>query len=235
MAEREAEGGTGPTAEQVAGRLAEVRARVAARGVPPGRVTVVAVTKGFGPSAVRAALGAGLVDLGENYAQELVAKAAAVPGAARWHFLGPLQSNKLARLAPLVTLWQGVDNQAALEALARRAPGAAVLVQVQLAPGPGRRGAPPERAQELVAAGRDLGLAVRGLMAVGRPGATAGEQARDFASVAALAGRLGLGELSMGMSDDFEVAVAEGATMLRLGRVLFGPRPPEARAGVAPR
>ena len=220
-----------PTAEStaVAGRLAEVRGRIARRGVDPAGVRVVAVTKGFGPESVEAALRAGLRDVGENYAQELAAKAAAVqedavPEGARWHFLGAVQRNKVRRIAPLVTAWHGVDRPAAADAIAAASPGAEVLVEVNVAADPGRPGCSAGDLDELVAHCRGLPLDLSGLMAVAPAGDP--ELARNcFRWLADSARRLGLRELSMGMSDDFELAVEEGATTVRLGRVLFGPRP----------
>jgi uncharacterized pyridoxal phosphate-containing UPF0001 family protein len=125
----------------VAERLCRVRERMANAGAVPGTVTVVAVTKGFGPDAVSAAVRAGLLDIGENYAQEMLSKVGAAPAGVRWHFLGGLQRNKLARLAPHVYLWEGLDTAAGADALAKRRPGAAVLVEVKLA-GDGRRRGP---------------------------------------------------------------------------------------------
>ncbi len=211
----------------MAERLAEVRERISRAGAGSRPVTVVAVTKGFGPATVEAAARAGLMDLGENYAQELVAKAVGAPPGVRWHFLGALQANKLARLARHVQLWHGLDRQQAATELARRCPGAAVLVQVRL-PGSSlpRRGADVEEVPGLVEVALGAGLDVRGLMTLGRPGAEPEEARAWFHQVAGLAARLGLRELSMGMSADFELAVAEGATIVRLGQVLFGPRPP---------
>jgi PLP dependent protein len=212
-------------AERVAERLALVRDRIAQAGGPPGSVTVVAVTKGFGPAAVSVAARAGLYDIGENYAQEMLIKISAAPSGVRWHFLGELQRNKLARLAPLVYLWQGLDTAAGADALAKRRPGAAVLVEVRLADGGQRRGVAPHDVAALVGHAADAGLDVKGLMAVGSPRASREEVRASFGGVAALASSLGLGQLSMGMSADYELAVAEGATMVRLGTALFGPRP----------
>jgi PLP dependent protein len=209
---------------EVGERLAEVRERVAQVG-DPGAVTVVAVTKGFGPEAVEAAAGCGLNDLGENYAQELLAKAPHAPATVRWHFLGQLQRNKLAKLAPRVHLWQGLDSEAGAEALASCRPAAPVLVQVKVAGGPGRHGADARDVPTLVERASAAGLEVRGLMAVGPLGGAAAGARECFRAVAGLARRLGLAELSMGMSADYEIAVSEGATMIRLGRALFGPRP----------
>jgi PLP dependent protein len=232
--------------ELVAERLAKVRDRIAKAGASPSAVRVVAVTKGFGPEAVEAAVAAGLLDIGENYAQELLSKAPTAPAGVRWHFLGGLQRNKLARLAPHVHLWQGLDSVAGALALARRRPAAAVLVQVRnttpaggsdgpgagtLASGPGparapRHGVSATDVPSLVGSARAAGLDVRGLMAVGRAHAAREETQRSFRDVARLASTLGLSEVSMGMSADFDLAVAEGATIIRLGRALFGQRPP---------
>jgi hypothetical protein len=201
-------------------------------------VRVIGVTKSFDGDAVRAALDAGLRDLGENYAAELVAKAAEAEadapaeaggaGGVIWHFLGAVQRNKVAQLAPLVGVWQSVARAAEGERIARFAPQARVLVQVETTGLPGRNGCPPEATGPLVAQLRDLGLDVRGLMTVAAPGVGAAEE--SFATVRRLADHLGLEERSMGMSDDLEAAVAAGSTMVRIGRALFGARPP-ATAG----
>lgn len=205
-------------------RVADVRRRVAASGGDPERVRIVAVTKGFGPDAVDAARAAGLADVGENYAQELLTKAPGSPPGTNWHFLGPVQRNKVRRLASVVSTWHGIDRPVAAEAVAAASPHAEVMVQVNVVGDPGRPGCPPEGVAELVAHVRTLPLDLSGLMAVGP--AEVGEQSRKcFRWLADQATELGLRELSMGMSDDFEMAVAEGATTLRLGRVLFGPRP----------
>jgi hypothetical protein len=188
-------------------------------------VRVIGVTKGFGPEEVHAARRAGLTDLGENYAAELVAKAAAErdDDGVVWHFLGAVQRNKVAQLAPLVGLWQSVARESEGARIARFAPAARVLVQVETTGQPGRNGCPPSAAGELVSHLGDLGLQVRGLMTVA-PGEGAAKE--SFESLARLADRLGLEERSMGMSDDLEAAVAAGSTMVRIGRALFGARPP---------
>ncbi len=212
-------------------RVEEVRGRIESVGRRPDDVAIVAVTKGFGLEAVEAAAAAGLYDCGENYAQELMGKVAATEAAAteaagvRWHFLGPVQRNKVAALARQVTLWQGVDRVSAAAEIARRAPRALVLVQVNLSGNPTRPGCGWQEAPALVEAATDLGLEVKGLM-----GVAAQEGARQqFRRLAALAAQLGLSEVSMGMSGDFEVAVQEGSTMVRIGTALFGARPGAAQ------
>lgn len=223
----------------VAEQVARVRARIRASGGTD--VALVAVTKGFGSDAVAAALRAGVADIGENYAQEMLGKvdddAAGVgsgtapgdghaAGAApvRWHFLGRVQRNKVRALAPHVSLWQSVDRLELGSEIARRAPGAAVLVQVNLSGQPQKGGCGWGELDELVDGLTTLELDVRGLMGVGPEGAA--EDARSgFRRLVDAAERLGLPERSIGMTADLEVAVEEGSTMVRVGRDLFGARP----------
>jgi PLP dependent protein len=205
-------------------RLAIVRRRITEAGGDPHSVRVIAVTKGFGPDAVTAARAAGLTDMGENYASELRAKAPG-PAGTSWHFLGTVQRNKVRALAPLVDLWQGVARLAEGERIARYAPGARVLIQVDSSGQPGRNGCDPEDVTALAATLSTLALRVEGLMTVAPRGQVEAESA--FRLVGGLADALGLPERSMGMSDDLEAAVAAGATMVRVGRALFGERPVE--------
>ena len=215
------------SAPLVAERLAEVRRRIEAAGGTADAVRVVAVTKGFGPDAVDAAVAAGVSDLGESYADELVAKAEAATGAEperrRWHFLGRVQRNKVRHVAGMVHLWHGLDRVAAGREIAARAPAASVLVQVNVSGEAQKHGCGFDQAPELVGDLRALGLDVKGLMAVGPTGPP--ELARPgYRRLAELAEELGLGERSMGMTDDLEVAVEEGSTIVRVGRALFGAR-----------
>lgn len=213
----------------VAGRLDSVRLRIERAGGDPSAVRIVAVTKGFGPDAVRAARAAGLHDIGENYANELVAKAAELQGDAsspspvRWHFLGAIQRNKVARLAPVVGVWQSVSRAEEGARIARFAPDATVFVEVDTTGRSGRNGCAPDDVRALVPRLRDTGLDVRGLMTVAAPGPEAAALA--FSTVRALADELALEERSMGMTDDLEAAVRAGTTMVRMGRALFGERP----------
>jgi hypothetical protein len=211
-------------AADVAARLHDVRERVAGAGSDPDAIRVVAVTKGFGNDAVAAAVAAGLLDVGENYAQELLEKTGAASPDVRWHFLGAVQRNKVARLSPWVRAWHGLDRPPAADAVAKASPGVEVFIEVNLSGVASRPGCAPEDVDALVGHCRALPLDVSGLMAVGPAGDLEGSR-ECFRYLARQARQLGLRELSMGMSDDFEAAVAEGATTLRLGRVLFGPRP----------
>jgi pyridoxal phosphate enzyme (YggS family) len=205
--------------------VASVRARIdaaAARaGRDPSEVTLVAATKTVDAERVRAVVAAGVPDVGENRAQELLEKAPVVDGA-RWHFVGTLQRNKVRALAPWVVCWHSVDREALGAEIARRAAGAHVLVEVNVAGEPQKGGCAPTQAPGLVDVLRSQGLEVDGLMTV--PPAD-GDPRPWFADLRELAERLGLRELSMGMTADFEIAVEEGATMVRVGRALFGERP----------
>ena len=225
----------------VAGRLTEVHERIAAAaarvGRAPGEIRLVAVSKTAGPLGLRAAYDAGQRDFGENRASLLVDRAAMLPGDARWHFLGRLQGNKVARVRPLTHLLHSLDRAEAAGYWVK-GPGLPppVLVQVNVAGEASKGGVLPGEAESLVETAVGLGIEVRGLMTIpplpGRP-----DDARPhFRELAALGARLarrwpGLTELSMGMTEDFEVAVEEGATLLRVGRAIFGPFPESGRRG----
>jgi len=218
---------TAPTPDVLAERVERVWNRVVDAGGDPEVITLIAVTKGFGPEVALAAAAAGLVDLGENYAQELVAKAPVVAEAGhvvRWHAIGRLQRNKVRSLAGIVSLWQTVDRLDLGAEIAKRAPGAAVLAQVNVSDEPQKGGCAPHEASDLVAGLQDLGLDVRGLMTVGRTGPPI-EARAGFTRLRELADDLDLPVRSMGMSGDLDAAVAEGATMIRIGSALFGARP----------
>jgi pyridoxal phosphate enzyme (YggS family) len=207
----------------VAERVAEVRERIAAAAARAGRdpadVTLVAATKTVDAARVQEVVDARVVDVGENRAQELLAKTA-VEGA-QWHFLGQLQRNKVRQLAPWVGCWQSVDRAALGAEIARRAPGARVLVEVNVGEEPQKGGCAPGVVAALVDGLRADGLDVVGLMAVPPHD---DDPRRWFVRLREQAVGLGLTGLSMGMTDDFEVAVEEGATIVRVGRALFGPR-----------
>jgi pyridoxal phosphate enzyme (YggS family) len=206
--------------------LAKVRERIARAGRDPDSVVIVAVTKGFDISVCRNALAAGLRVLGENRVQEAIGKIDQLPEA-EWHLIGHLQSNKARQAAGRFALIQSVDSARVAEALARAAPTQQVLVEINVAREPQKSGADPAHALEVITAVAGI-LDLKGLMAMGpstgdpTPAFTELRQLRDRAE-----DRIGneLPVLSMGMSGDFEAALAAGSTMLRLGQVLFGPRP----------
>jgi PLP dependent protein len=213
-----------PPVEVVAERLAALRRRIESTGRDPESVRIVAVTKMFDASAPAAALAVGLRDVGENYADELLAKASSAGAPdVKWHMLGAIQRRRTKSLATVVGCWQTLSRDVEVESLARHAPGAEVFVEVEATGLPNRNGCEPSATPALVASARSAGLTVRGLMTVGPPDDRSGAR-EAFELVASLAGELGLQELSMGMSDDLDVALRAGATMLRVGRGLFGPR-----------
>ncbi len=210
------------------GDLAERLERVRRQIVDAGGsdVEVLPVTKGHPAPAVLAARQAGLTAVGENYAQELVSKFDALDiDDVAVHFIGQLQTNKVRQLVGLVDVYETVDRPGLVVELAKRAPGARVLVQVNTTGEAAKGGCSPDQVEPLVAKATSAGLAVEGLMTVGPT--TGGPEAgrAGFRLVRRLCDDLGLTTCSMGMSDDFVVAVQEGSTRVRLGSVLFGMRP----------
>lgn len=217
----------------IVARIAEARERIAAAcarsGRSPDGVTIVAVTKGFGPDAVREAVAAGIRDIGENRVQEAEAKRAALadlPGDVRWHMIGHLQTNKVKTALNLFDTIQSVDSLHLAEAISRRAPvPVSAFLEVNVAGEASKTGfslAELPNAYEEIA--QMPGLEIRGLMTVAAISASPGDVRSVFRTLAEQAQQLGLKELSMGMSDDYETAVEEGATHVRLGRALFGER-----------
>jgi PLP dependent protein len=206
-------------------RLARVSARIAATGRNPDEVAIVAVTKGFGVDVCRDAMAAGLNVLGENRVQEALPKMEAV-NSATWHLIGHLQTNKVKQAAGRFALIQTVDSVRLAEAIARHTPGQAVLVEVNIAREAQRSGVAPDEALELIKTVSTL-LDLQGLMGMGP---SHGDPAPVFNELRLLHDEAeqrvgkGLPVLSMGMSGDFEAALASGSTMLRLGQALFGSR-----------
>jgi pyridoxal phosphate enzyme (YggS family) len=210
--------------ELVAERLAAVNDRIARAGGVD--VTVLPVTKTFGVESCWAAYRAGCRAVGENYAQEVVAKLGDQTLPFDVHFIGQLQTNKVRMLAPIVSVYETVDRTSLVVELAKRVPGARVLLQVNTAGEAGKGGCPIADVPALLDAALGAGLVVEGLMTVG-PTEGGPDAARPgFRAVRALLERLGLRVLSMGMTDDLEVAVQEGSTQVRVGSALFGARPP---------
>ena len=192
-------------------------------------VRIVAVTKGFGEAAIDAAVDAGCLVIGENYAQELAAKRHVIERRGPTvEFIGRLQTNKVRLVADLVDIWASVDRDGVIDEIAQRAPGARVLIQVDTTGDPVKGGCPPQDAGRLVEGARRAGLVVDGLMTVGPTGAPAEAARSGFRTVRGLVDDLGLEVCSMGMSGDLVVAVEEGSTEIRVGTALFGPRPPRA-------
>ena len=206
---------------EVARRADALRARLAACGGTA--VRIVAVTKTFGPDAIDAAVAAGLSDVGESYAQEAVAKLGEITTDPTVHFVGRLQRNKVRHLAPYVDVWQSIDRPELASEVAKRAPGARVMIQVDISGEERKGGVDPADLPALVEHVRSLGLDLTGLMGIAvlaepeaaRPG---------FRLLRSLVDDLELEHCCMGMTADLEVAVDEGATMVRVGTDLFGAR-----------
>lgn len=209
-----------PDPDDVSERVAALRQRLGPD------VELVAVTKGFGPDAVAVAAAAGCTMVGENYAQEITAKSAAFGAAGvDVHFIGRLQSNKVRIVADVVAVWESVDRVSLLDEIARRGPGATVLVQVNATGDGAKGGCPPADVGHLVEHARGLGLVVDGLMVVGPTNGDATETERVFRAVRGLTDEHGLRTCSMGMSGDLDIALGAGTTRVRIGTTLFGARP----------
>lgn len=219
--------------------LAAVRLRIARAaqdaGRDPGSVCLVAVTKGVTAARVQEAIAAGAADIGENRVQEAQAKRNHVNGRATWHLIGHLQTNKAKRAAELFDVVQAVDSARVAESLAANRSAARqpldVLIEVELTGIASRSGVRPLEVEPLARAILALdGLRLRGLMTIAAPVDDPADAAPYFHRLRELRDdleqRLGVGlpALSMGMTNDFEVAVAAGATIVRLGRAIFGQR-----------
>ena len=235
----------GPSPDQVvaiAANLRAVRARVASAcervGRDPASVAIVAVTKRHPVAVLLVAAAAGIVDIGENYAQEMRDKRAELGAAARrftWHFIGQLQRNKVKYVAGNAALIHAVDSVAIAEDIVRHAERQKIVQRVLLAVNTGgeaaKSGVAPDQAGAVLDALHALpGIVVAGLMTMPPFAEVAEDNRVYFRILAGLRRELAsptrpLSELSMGTTDDFEVAVEEGATLIRVGTALFGSRP----------
>lgn len=224
---------------EIADRIATVRASIEATcrrvGRDPAEVTLVAVAKTFPADDIQAAVEAGIGDIGENRAQELKQKAQVLASAPiRWHFVGPLQTNKVRQVVGVAILIHSVDRIGLAEAIARRAEALGitqdVLIEVNLAGEASKAGVEPGSVAAFAAAMAELeGLSVQGLMAI-PPHTPDPDTARDyFKQLASLRDQVvhrvpRANQLSMGMTHDHLVAIEEGATIVRVGTAIFGPR-----------
>lgn len=220
----------------IAGNVQRVRERIERAAERSGRaaasVRLIAVSKTKPAALIAEAVEAGVSDIGENYVQEAATKIAAIE--ASWHLIGHLQRNKVARAVELFEVIQTVDSVALAEAIDQRAHNrgtpARILVEVNIGGESTKSGVPPEQLPEMIAAiAKRSHLSLEGLMTVPPPVAAADQARPFFARLRGFRDQLrsvvpGLTELSMGMTDDFEVAIEEGATMVRIGRAIFGAR-----------
>jgi pyridoxal phosphate enzyme (YggS family) len=210
--------------------LARVGEAATRSGRRPEDVVVVAVGKTFPVEVLLEVYEAGHRDFGENRAQELSAKADLLPDDIRWHFVGPLQRNKVRLVRPAVALLHSMDRLALGEAWLK-GPGLPppVLLEVNIGEEPQKAGVAPHQAEEVVGQLIERGVDVRGLMTI-PPRVDTPEDARPyFVRMAELREAVRrdypqISQLSMGMTEDFEIAIEEGATLVRVGRAIFGPR-----------
>ncbi len=225
------------TDSEIKARLDEVRGRIdaAARRADrdPASIRLVVASKTQPPEAIRAAWNAGARDFGENYVQEAISKRDALADLRdiRWHLIGHLQTNKAKLAAKTFALIHSLDSARLADALAHAQSTTRVraLIEVNLAGEKSKTGADPDEVASILDAARDK-LEIEGLMTIPPPSATP-ELARPyFAQLRAMRERLAiqsglaLSELSMGMTEDFEIAIEEGATIVRVGRAIFGER-----------
>ena len=219
----------------IAAGAARVRERIERAceraGRDPASVTLVAVSKGHPAEAIRAGYEAGLRHFGENRIQEAVPRieqAVAAGVEATWHLVGHLQSNKAKAAAGAFDVIHSVDSARLLTRLDAAAPAPRdVLLQVNVAAEPQKQGVAPDHLGEMVEAAREArNLRLRGLMTIAPIAGDAEDVRPVFRALRELAERHELPELSMGMTDDFEVAIEEGATLVRVGRAIFGERTP---------
>jgi len=226
-----------PTGHEIEERLEIVRARIGAAAHranrDPASIRLVLASKTQPSEAIRAATRAGARDFGENYIQEAIAKRAELADLAeiRWHLIGHLQTNKAKTAASAFALIHSVDSVRIAEALARAQPSprVRVLVEVNLGGEASKSGAAPEGVAAILDEARGR-IEIDGLMTIPPPAAHAEAARPYFARLREMRDRLAtqsglaLSELSMGMTDDFEVAIEEGATIVRIGRAVFGER-----------
>lgn len=207
-----------------------VSAAAAAAGLQPGEITLVAVSKTMTPDQILSVYEQGHRDFGENRAQELVRKAPQLPDDIRWHFVGALQSRKAKTVRPHTHLLHSMDrvSLAAAWTKGELAPPPALL-QVNIGQEDQKSGVAPDDVREALAELTTIGVDIRGLMAIPPIPETPEDSRPFFAALRALRDDVaseypGVMELSMGMTDDFEVAISEGASIIRVGRAIFGPR-----------
>jgi len=189
-----------------------------------GNAILLPVTKGFGVREVEAVLEVGLTKVGESYAQELLEKAKNITdNRIDWHMIGKIQRNKVKKLSETVDLWHSVDRKELIAEISKYKKNSKILIQVDMNDRYQQGGCSPENVPGLIEFASDKGVNVEGLMTIGVDQDV--ETTRNiFAELAKLSKKMGLKEISMGMSNDFEIAIDYGATILRVGRSIFGER-----------
>ena len=210
--------------EEIKERLEEINKIIDAKAQNP--VTLIGVTKGFTHEEVNIASELGIKNFGENYAQELLTKNPLVDPEISWHYIGQLQSNKIRKISHLVDVWHSVTSLKLAREIHKRNDQAQILLQVSLMGPSNSKGFEVEQLPQLISELRDMNIDISGLMTMGVPGDMVATRV-VFKELRKLADTFELPECSMGMSDDFEIALESGASMIRVGSAIFGNRRPD--------
>jgi|TARA_Y100000996_G_scaffold353260_1_gene293107 pyridoxal phosphate enzyme (YggS family) len=210
--------------EEIKERLQEINKIIDAKAQNP--VTLIGVTKGFTHEEVNIASELGIKNFGENYAQELLTKNPLVDPEISWHYIGQLQSNKIRKISHLVDVWHSVTSLKLAREIHKRNDQAQILLQVSLMGPSNSKGFEVEQLPQLISELRDMNIDISGLMTMGVPGDMVATRV-VFKELRKLADTFELPECSMGMSDDFEIALESGASMIRVGSAIFGNRRPD--------
>ena len=210
--------------EEIKERLEEINKIIDAKAQNP--VTLIGVTKGFTHEEVNIASKLGIKNFGENYAQELLTKNPLVDPEISWHYIGQLQSNKIRKISHLVDVWHSVTSLKLAREIHKRDDQAQILLQVSLMGPSNSKGFEVEQLPQLISELRDMNIDISGLMTMGVPGDMVATRV-VFKELRKLADTFELPECSMGMSDDFEIALESGASMIRVGSAIFGNRRPD--------
>ena len=210
--------------EEIKERIQEINKIIDAKAQNP--VTLIGVTKGFTHEEVNIASELGIKNFGENYAQELLTKNPLVDPEISWHYIGQLQSNKIRKISHLVDVWHSVTSLKLAREIHKRNDQAQILLQVSLMGPSNSKGFEVEQLPQLISELRDMNIDISGLMTMGVPGDMVATRV-VFKELRKLADTFELPECSMGMSDDFEIALESGASMIRVGSAIFGNRRPD--------
>ena len=210
--------------EEIKERLQEINKIIDAKAQNP--VTLIGVTKGFTHEEVNIASELGIKNFGENYAQELLTKNPLVDPEISWHYIGQLQSNKIRKISHLVDVWHSVTSLKLAREIHKRNDQAQILLQVSLMGPSNSKGFEVEQLPQLISELRDMNIDISGLMTMGVPGDMVATRV-VFKELRKLADTFELPECSMGMSDDFEIALESGSSMIRVGSAIFGNRRPD--------
>ena len=210
--------------QQIKERLEQINEIIDAKAQK--QVTLVGVTKGLTHEEVNIASELGIKNFGENYAQELLMKNSLVDPEISWHFIGQLQSNKIRKISHLVDVWHSVTSLKLAREIHKRNHQAKILLQVSLRGPSNSKGFEVDQLPQLISELRDKNIGISGLMTMGVPGDVIATRV-VFEKLRKLADTFELPECSMGMSDDFEIALESGASIIRVGSAIFGNRRPD--------